>query len=127
MENTFLEFTFPGIHFPANKQTLLFFSFKIHLLEKFYSFVLACTCSSHMSKEQLDFDYASSHFELKILEKVNSHKDRSKDTNCQKREKHSLKYIPLINSSFHALIKSVGCGTILFGLLFSSADTYPRA
>jgi hypothetical protein len=41
-----------------------------------------------MSKDQGRLDYT--HFEQKILEKVNSHRDGSKDTNCQKKRERSI-------------------------------------
>jgi len=66
-----------------------------------------------MSKDHLDFDYASHHLILssKFFKKLTI--DPKIQIVKKKREKHSLKSTPLINSSIHALTKSVGCGTIL--------------
>jgi len=76
-----------------------------------------------MSKDHLDFDYASHHLILswKFLKKLTVIRiDPKIQIVKKKREKHSSKSNPLINSSIYALTKSVGCGTIL---LFSSPDT----
>jgi hypothetical protein len=86
-----------------------------------------------MSKDHLDFDYASHHLILssKFLKKLTviriDPQIQIVKKNKKEREKHSLKYNPLINSSIYALTKSVRCGTFLFSLSFSSADRYPRA
>jgi len=71
-----------------------------------------------MSKDHLDFDYASHHLILspKFLKKWTVIRIDSQIQIVKKkreREMHSLKSNPLINSSIHALTKSVGCGAIL--------------